>query len=175
MFPASNPLVTGRAYYCCRSLHFYTSKVKSFYVRVLLNVGILVITLSICFFMLFIIGEITPFTLLRRNSFIIKRDLVTRDFDLKVEYRVSRLEIAALITVVKRLIPFLTRCVATRQILTDKIITVVKLWRKMTNNAGLPRAKSGARYVTGFNGIKSMWFKIQNILHRSHINRFKIK
>ncbi|MEO5985219.1 MAG: DUF1080 domain-containing protein, partial [Ferruginibacter sp.] len=35
------------------------------------------------------VGEITPTTLLKRNSFIIKKDLITRDFDLKVEYRVS--------------------------------------------------------------------------------------
>lgn len=34
-------------------------------------------------------GEVTAATLLKRNSFIIKRDLVTTDFDLKVEYRVS--------------------------------------------------------------------------------------
>ena len=38
-----------------------------------------------------LIGEITPSTLLKRNSFIIKKDFVTRDFDLKVEYRVSSL------------------------------------------------------------------------------------
>ena len=38
-----------------------------------------------------LIGEITPSTLLKRNSFIMKKDLVTRDFDLKVEYRVSSL------------------------------------------------------------------------------------
>jgi Domain of Unknown Function (DUF1080) len=37
------------------------------------------------------VGEVTPATLLKRNSFIIKKDLVTRDFDLKVEYRVSSL------------------------------------------------------------------------------------
>lgn len=36
-------------------------------------------------------GEVTPATLLKRNSFIIKKDLVTRDFDLKVEYRISAL------------------------------------------------------------------------------------
>lgn len=34
-------------------------------------------------------GEVTPETLLKRNSFIIRKDLVTRDFELKVEYRVS--------------------------------------------------------------------------------------
>jgi hypothetical protein len=38
-----------------------------------------------------LIGEVTPSTLLKRNSFIIKKDLITRDFDLKVEYRVSSL------------------------------------------------------------------------------------
>jgi hypothetical protein len=38
-----------------------------------------------------LVGEITPSTLLKRNSFIIKKALVTRDFDLKVEYRVSSL------------------------------------------------------------------------------------
>ena len=36
-----------------------------------------------------LIGEVTPSTLLKRNSFIIKKDLVTRNFDLRVEYRVS--------------------------------------------------------------------------------------
>jgi hypothetical protein len=36
-----------------------------------------------------LVGEVTPSTLLKRNSFIIKKDLVTADFDLKVEYRVS--------------------------------------------------------------------------------------
>lgn len=36
-----------------------------------------------------LIGEVTPSTLLKRNSFIIKKDLITRDFELKVEYRVS--------------------------------------------------------------------------------------
>lgn len=35
------------------------------------------------------VGEVTPSTLLKRNSFIIKKNLDTRDFDLKVEYRVS--------------------------------------------------------------------------------------
>lgn len=34
-------------------------------------------------------GEITPETLLERNSFLIKKDLVLGDFELKVEYRVS--------------------------------------------------------------------------------------
>jgi hypothetical protein len=38
-----------------------------------------------------LIGEVTPSTLLKRNSFIIKKDFITRDFDLKVEYRVSSL------------------------------------------------------------------------------------
>jgi hypothetical protein len=38
-----------------------------------------------------LVGEITPSTLLKRNSFIIKKDLITRDFDLKVEYRISSL------------------------------------------------------------------------------------
>ena len=36
-----------------------------------------------------IVGEITPSTLLKRNSFIIKKDLVLSDFDLTVEFRVS--------------------------------------------------------------------------------------
>ena len=36
-----------------------------------------------------LVGEVTPSTLLKRNSFIIKKGLITRDFDLKVEYRVS--------------------------------------------------------------------------------------
>src|SRR5215212_3955418 len=36
-----------------------------------------------------LVGEVTAFTLLKRNSFIIKKNLVTRDFDLRVEYRVS--------------------------------------------------------------------------------------
>jgi hypothetical protein len=36
-----------------------------------------------------LVGEITPSTLLKRNSFIIKKDLVLDDFDLIVEYRVS--------------------------------------------------------------------------------------
>jgi len=36
-----------------------------------------------------LIGEVTSSTPLKRNSFIIKKGLVTRDFDLKVEYRVS--------------------------------------------------------------------------------------
>jgi len=34
-------------------------------------------------------GEITPETILKRNSFLIKKDLVLEDFELKVEYRVS--------------------------------------------------------------------------------------
>lgn len=36
-----------------------------------------------------IVGEVTPTTLLKRNSFIIKKDLILYDFDLTVEYRVS--------------------------------------------------------------------------------------
>jgi hypothetical protein len=36
-----------------------------------------------------LVGEITPSTLLKRNSFIIKKDLVLSDFELIVEYRVS--------------------------------------------------------------------------------------
>ena len=36
-----------------------------------------------------LVGEVTASTLLKRNSFIIKKDLITRDFDLKVEYRIS--------------------------------------------------------------------------------------
>ena len=36
-----------------------------------------------------LIGEVTPSTLLRRNSFIIKKDFVTGDFELKVDYRIS--------------------------------------------------------------------------------------
>jgi hypothetical protein len=36
-----------------------------------------------------IVGEVTPSTLLKRNSFIIKKDLILYDFDLTVEYRVS--------------------------------------------------------------------------------------
>jgi Domain of Unknown Function (DUF1080) len=36
-----------------------------------------------------LVGEVTPSTLLKRNSFIIKKNLITRDFDLKVDYRVS--------------------------------------------------------------------------------------
>jgi hypothetical protein len=36
-----------------------------------------------------LVGEITPATLLKRNSFIIKKGLVARDFELKVEYRIS--------------------------------------------------------------------------------------
>lgn len=36
-----------------------------------------------------LVGEVTPETLLKRNSFIIRKNLVTRDFELKVEYRVS--------------------------------------------------------------------------------------
>ena len=36
-----------------------------------------------------LVGEITPSTLLKRNSFIIKKDLILSDFELIVEYRVS--------------------------------------------------------------------------------------
>lgn len=36
-----------------------------------------------------LVGEVTPETLLKRNSFIIRKDLITRDFELLVEYRVS--------------------------------------------------------------------------------------
>jgi hypothetical protein len=36
-----------------------------------------------------LVGEITPATLLKRNSFIIKKGLVAGDFELKVEYRIS--------------------------------------------------------------------------------------
>jgi hypothetical protein len=36
-----------------------------------------------------LVGEITPSTLLKRNSFIIKKDLVLDNFELIVEYRVS--------------------------------------------------------------------------------------
>jgi len=36
-----------------------------------------------------LVGEVTPETLLKQNSFIIWRGGVTRDFELKVEYRVS--------------------------------------------------------------------------------------
>lgn len=36
-----------------------------------------------------LVGEVTPETLLKQNSFIIWRDGTTRDFELKVEYRVS--------------------------------------------------------------------------------------
>jgi hypothetical protein len=35
------------------------------------------------------VGEITADKLLKRNSFIIKKDLVVKDFELKVEYRIS--------------------------------------------------------------------------------------
>jgi hypothetical protein len=35
------------------------------------------------------VGEVTPSTLLKRNSFIIKKDLILYDFGLIVEYRVS--------------------------------------------------------------------------------------
>lgn len=36
-----------------------------------------------------LVGEVTPANLLKRNSFIIKRDVIIKDFDLKFEYRVS--------------------------------------------------------------------------------------
>jgi hypothetical protein len=36
-----------------------------------------------------LVGEVTPETLLKQNSFIVWRGGVTRDFELKVEYRVS--------------------------------------------------------------------------------------
>jgi 3-keto-disaccharide hydrolase len=36
-----------------------------------------------------LVGEVTPETILKQNSFIIWRGGVTRDFELKVEYRVS--------------------------------------------------------------------------------------
>lgn len=36
-----------------------------------------------------LVGEVTPTTLLKRNSFIIKKDFVLHNFELKVEYRVS--------------------------------------------------------------------------------------
>jgi Domain of Unknown Function (DUF1080) len=36
-----------------------------------------------------LVGEVTASTLLKRNSFIIKKDLILHDFELKVEYRVS--------------------------------------------------------------------------------------
>lgn len=35
------------------------------------------------------IGEITPETIVRRNTFIYKKDLILKDFELKVDYRVS--------------------------------------------------------------------------------------
>jgi hypothetical protein len=35
------------------------------------------------------VGEITPETILKRNSFIIKKDLILKDFEMKVEYRIS--------------------------------------------------------------------------------------
>ncbi|MDR1672230.1 MAG: DUF1080 domain-containing protein [Bacteroidales bacterium] len=35
------------------------------------------------------VGEIMPETILKRNSFIIKKDLILRDFEMKVEYRIS--------------------------------------------------------------------------------------
>lgn len=36
-----------------------------------------------------LVGEVKPETILKRNSFIIHKHLVTRDFELKVEYRVT--------------------------------------------------------------------------------------
>ena len=35
------------------------------------------------------VGEVTPETLLKQNSFIIWRAGVTKDFELKVEYRIT--------------------------------------------------------------------------------------
>jgi hypothetical protein len=35
------------------------------------------------------VGEVTPATILSRNTFIIRKDLVLEDFELKVEYRIS--------------------------------------------------------------------------------------
>jgi hypothetical protein len=35
------------------------------------------------------VGEVTPSTILSRNTFIIKKDLVLKDFELKVDYRIS--------------------------------------------------------------------------------------
>jgi hypothetical protein len=37
-----------------------------------------------------LVGEVTPATLLKRNSFIIWKGGITTDFELKVEYRVSK-------------------------------------------------------------------------------------
>ncbi|MEP7279688.1 MAG: DUF1080 domain-containing protein [Bacteroidota bacterium] len=36
-----------------------------------------------------LVGEVTLANLLKRNSFIIKKGLITKDFDLKVEYRIT--------------------------------------------------------------------------------------
>jgi Domain of Unknown Function (DUF1080) len=36
-----------------------------------------------------LVGEVTASTLLKRNSFIIKKNLILHDFELKVEYRIS--------------------------------------------------------------------------------------
>lgn len=36
-----------------------------------------------------LVGEVTPSTLLKRNTFIYKKNVDTRDFELKVEYRIS--------------------------------------------------------------------------------------
>ena len=36
-----------------------------------------------------LVGEVTPATILKRNSFIINQNLITRNFELKVEFRVS--------------------------------------------------------------------------------------
>jgi Domain of Unknown Function (DUF1080) len=36
-----------------------------------------------------LVGEVTATTLLKRNTFIIKKDLILHDFELKVEYRIS--------------------------------------------------------------------------------------
>jgi hypothetical protein len=35
------------------------------------------------------VGEVTPSTILSRNTFIIKKDLILKDFELKVDYRIS--------------------------------------------------------------------------------------
>jgi hypothetical protein len=35
------------------------------------------------------VGEVTPSTILSRNTFIIKKDLILKDFELKVDFRIS--------------------------------------------------------------------------------------
>jgi hypothetical protein len=35
------------------------------------------------------VGEVTPSTILSRNTFIIKKDFILKDFELKVDYRIS--------------------------------------------------------------------------------------